>query len=142
MSNEVSHAVTPMLAYENASAAIDFLTEAFGFTEQFRLPYDDGRIGHAELTYGKGAVMLVDFGNGYQSPKTHAQTCAAARRWQDTPYIVNGVYVEVDDVYAHFERAKAAGATILSDVADEGHGIIYRAADPEGQRWMFSQSKS
>lgn len=140
MSDDVSYTVTPMLAYENASAAIDFLTNAFGFTERFRLADDDGRIGHAELTYGKGVVMLVDFGNGYESPKTHATTCAAARRWLDTPYIVDGVFVEVDDVYAHFERAKGAGATILSEVSDEGHGIIYRAADLEGHRWMFSQA--
>lgn len=129
-----------MLAYENASKAIDFLVTAFGFTERFRLTADDGRIGHAELTHGKGVIMLVDFGNGYESPNTHAQHCERARRWLDTPYIVNGVYVEVEDVHAHFECAKAAGATILSEVADEGHGIIYRAADPEGHRWMFSQA--
>lgn len=141
MSNDVSYAIAPMLAYENATAAIDFLTKAFGFTEQFRIADDDGRIGHAELTLGDGAIMLVDFGNGYESPKTHAATCDRARRWLDTPYIVDGVFVRVDDVYAHFERAKSAGATILSEVADEGHGIIYRAADLEGHRWMFSQSK-
>ncbi|MFD2082411.1 Uncharacterized conserved protein PhnB, glyoxalase superfamily [Actinopolymorpha cephalotaxi] len=140
--------VVPMLAYENATAAIEFLTTAFGFTEHFRFTDDDGRITHAELGCGggggggedgDGAIMLVDFGNGYESPATHVRTCEAARRWMDTPYIVNGVFVQVDDVRAHFERAKAGGATMLSEVADTGHGILYRAADPEGHRWMFSQ---
>src|SRR5690606_6003401 len=71
----LSYAAVPMLAYENASKAIDFLVTAFGFTERFRLTDDDGRIGHAELTHGKGVIMLVDFGNGYESPNTHAQHC-------------------------------------------------------------------
>ncbi|MET9018535.1 VOC family protein [Actinopolymorpha sp. NPDC004070] len=137
--------VVPMLAYENASAAIEFLTAAFGFTERFRLTDDDGRITHAELAYGdgggdgQGVVMLVDFGNGYESPATHVRTCETTRRWMDTPYIVNGVFVQVTDVRAHFDRAKAGGATMLSEVSDTGHGILYRAADPEGHRWMFSQ---
>jgi uncharacterized glyoxalase superfamily protein PhnB len=135
--------VVPMLAYENANAAIEFLTTAFGFTERFRFTDDDGRITHAELAHGDGddagVVMLVDFGNGYESPATHVRTCAAARQWMDTPYIVNGVFVQVGDVRAHFDRAKAGGATLLSEVEDTGHGILYRAADPEGHRWMFSQ---
>lgn len=131
--------VVPMLAYEDAGAAIDFLTTAFGFTERFRLTDDDGRVGHAELACGDGLVMLADFGSGYEGPARHARTCEAARRWLDNPYVVNGVFVRVDDVRAHFDRAKAAGAVILSEVADEGHGVIYRAADPEGQRWMFAQ---
>ncbi len=135
--------VVPMLAYENASAAIEFLTTAFGFTERFRFTDDDGRITHAEVACGDGddagVVMLVDFGNCYESPATHMRTCAAARHWMDTPYIVNGVFVQVGDVRAHFGRAKDGGATMLSEVEDTGHGILYRAADPEGHRWMFSQ---
>jgi uncharacterized glyoxalase superfamily protein PhnB len=59
----------------------------------------------------------------------------------EVPYVIDGVLVEVDDVDEHFERATAAGATILSepeDVADFGVRH-YRAEDPEGHRWMFSQ---
>ena len=142
MTDQAVPTVVPMLAYENASAAIDFLGAAFGFTERFRLTGDDGRVGHAELAYGEGVVMVVDFGFGYQGPARHAETCAAARAWMDNPYVVNGVFVQVEDVRAHFDRAKAAGAVILSEVEDAGHGTIYRAADPEGQRWMFSQPAS
>ena len=59
----------------------------------------------------------------------------------EVPYVIDGVLVEVDDVDAHFAPAKAAGATILSepeDVPDVGVRH-YRAEDPEGHRWMFSQ---
>jgi uncharacterized glyoxalase superfamily protein PhnB len=139
-SPEAGPTIAPMLAYENASAAIDFLTRAFGFTENFRLAGDDGRIGHAELSYGNGVVMLVDFDRGYESPRHHAEHCSATRQWLDHPYVVNGMHVRVDDVRAHFERAKTAGATILSEVEETPHGTLYRAADPEGQRWMFNQS--
>ena len=45
----------------------------------------------------------------------------------------------VDDVDAHFARAKAAGATILSPVEQGGEGKRYRAEDLEGHRWMFMQ---
>jgi PhnB protein len=59
----------------------------------------------------------------------------------ETPYVVDGVMVEVDDVDAHYERARAAGATILSELEDNpGVGQRqYRAEDLEGHRWMFAQ---
>jgi uncharacterized glyoxalase superfamily protein PhnB len=51
----------------------------------------------------------------------------------------------VDDVDAHCERARAAGATILSEptVSDYGEEHWadrgYEAEDPEGHRWWFAQ---
>ena len=45
--------------------------------------------------------------------------------------------VYVEDVTAHFERAKAAGATILSAPEETSEGNRYRAEDLEGHRWMF-----
>ena len=40
---------TPMLAYADASAAIEFLVKAFGFAVRFRMDMPDGSVGHAEL---------------------------------------------------------------------------------------------
>lgn len=56
-------------------------------------------------------------------------------------WIVDGVFVEVGDIDAHFERARAAGATILTELEDNlGVGQRqYRAEDIEGHRWMFAQ---
>jgi uncharacterized glyoxalase superfamily protein PhnB len=43
-------------------------------------------------------------------------------------------------VDAHYERAKAAGATMLTGVEVGGGGErVYRVADVEGHRWMFAQ---
>jgi uncharacterized glyoxalase superfamily protein PhnB len=131
--------VVPFLAYEDGVAAIEFLTKAFGFIETYRLTNDDGTIGHAELALDDGVVYLSGMGPPYESPNRHAERCEATRQMLDTPYLVNGVFVQVTDIHAHVDQARAAGATILSEVEDAGHGIIYRAADPEGHRWMFSQ---
>jgi PhnB protein len=51
--------------------------------------------------------------------------------------VVDGVLVYVDDVDAHYTRAKAHGASILSEPEDGFPGRRYRAEDPEGHRWMF-----
>ena len=77
----------------------------------------------------------------YQSPRHHAEACDLARAWSTTPYVVDGVLVYVDDIEAHFERAQASGATLLSPLEDNP-GVRqrnYRAEDLEGHRWMFAQ---
>jgi uncharacterized glyoxalase superfamily protein PhnB len=83
--------------------------------------------------------MLGHPSRDYQSPRHHAEVCEHARRWSETPYIVDGVLVYVSDLDAHYARAKAAGATILTEPSDSGHGRSYRAEDTEGHRWMFTE---
>jgi uncharacterized glyoxalase superfamily protein PhnB len=75
----------------------------------------------------------------YESPKTHRAHCAAAERWSEMPWVVDGVLVYVDDVDAHFARAKSVGARILTEIEDGFPGRRYRAEDLEGHRWMFLQ---
>ena len=54
--------------------------------------------------------------------------------------MIDGLFVEVDDVDAHFKRASEGGATILREPEDVGVGFkLYTAEDPEGHRWMFGQ---
>lgn len=134
-------AVIPMLAYENGAAAIDWLVEAFGFEERERWANDDGTIGHAELGAAGGTVMLATPSPDYVSPRRMRELSEDARKMYEVPYVVDGVLVEVDDLEAHFERAKAAGATILSEPEDVPEAGIrhYRVEDLEGHRWMFSQ---
>jgi uncharacterized glyoxalase superfamily protein PhnB len=50
------------------------------------------------------------------------------------------VLVYVADVDTHCDRARAAGATILSEPRDEPFGRLYTVADVEGHRWMFMQA--
>ncbi len=133
-------AIVPMPTYEDVGAASDWLCTAFGFIERQRFTSGDGRVTTAILEGpGGGAVMLGWSGPNYQSPLHHAESCAAAKIWQSVPYIIDGAWVKVGNVEAHFAQARALGAAILSDPEDSGHGRSYRVMDPEGHRWMFSE---
>lgn len=118
--------VTPYLLYEDSDGALDFLIRAFGFTEKLRMTDDNGRVNHAEVTIGDdGVVMLGTPGSDYQNPrKLGGKT--------------QNVYVYVDDVDAHYEQAKAAGATITREPKDQFYGDRnYGVEDPEGHEWYF-----
>jgi uncharacterized glyoxalase superfamily protein PhnB len=134
--------VIPMIAYENGPAAMDWLARAFGFREKARMVGEDGRLGHGEMEAGGGLIMLATPSPHYQSPRHHRDECGAAKRWSEVPYVIDGLLVYVDDVAAHFDRANAAGATILSPLEEADEGKRYRAEDLEGHRWMFMQSTS
>jgi uncharacterized glyoxalase superfamily protein PhnB len=129
-----------MIAYEDTAVAIDWLTEAFGFCEHGRrYVMDDGTIGHAELELGGEVVMLATPNREYQSPKRHRESCEAARRWLDNPWVIDGVLVTVDDLDAHHERAVAAGANVIRGPEEGPAGRLYTAEDIEGHRWMFGE---
>ena len=129
--------VVPMLSYEDGIAALEWLARAFGFRETARLTTADGRLSHGEMLAGGGLIMLASPTPDYQSPKHHRALCEQARKWSAVPWIIDGVLVSVDDLDCHFARAKAAGATILSDIEEGPPGRRYRAEDFEGHRWFF-----
>jgi PhnB protein len=138
--SRVAQRATPMISYEDVGSAIDWLIKAFGFQESGeRFTDSEGHVGHAELSLDGAAVMLGWPGPEYRSPKRHAEECEQAARWLANPWVVDGVHVEVDDLDAHYERAKAEGATILREPEDLPFGRLYSAADLEGHRWMFMQ---
>ncbi len=118
----------PFAHYEDGTAAIDWLCEAFGFERRQVHKGEDGAIVHAELSYGASVFMLdsqPDTGFGLET----------ARKLGG---VTGGVYVHVEDVDEHYERAKAAGAEILRDLADTGYGSReYVARDLEGNLWSF-----
>ena len=132
-------AVIPMLAYEDAAAALDWLAKAFGFREVTRMLDDNGAVMHGEMAAGDGMIMLATPTPDYESPRHHAEHCEAARSWLSVPYVIDGVYVRVDDVDAHYRQAQEAGATILGEPSDNPYGRTYRVEDVEGHRWMFAQ---
>jgi len=131
--------VIPMIAYENGVAALEWLAKAFGFRESARQIGADGELSHGEMEAGDGVIMLATPTPDYQSPKHHRETCDQARKWSAVPWIIDGVLVYVDDLDAHFERAKAAGATILSEIQEDSPGRRYRVEDLEGHRWFFME---
>jgi uncharacterized glyoxalase superfamily protein PhnB len=117
--------VVPVLVYADVGAAIDWLCEAFGFSERLRVERN-GIIGHAQLVVGDGAIMI-----GRQGAEYHA-----ARPGEVSQYVL----VTVDDADAHFERAQRHGARVMESPRDMPFGERqYTVEDPEGHRWTFSQ---
>ncbi|MEU9414333.1 VOC family protein [Streptomyces sp. NPDC051000] len=118
--------VYPTLLYRDAKAAIQLLTEAFGFTQVAVYEGEDGAVMHAELSYGNGAVMLGSKGRGGQFDKVMAEAGPT------------GVYVVVDDVDAHHRRAVEHGVEVLMEPTDQDYGSRdYMARDAEGNVWSF-----
>ena len=116
----------PALLYKNAAAAVAQLKDAFGFAEHARYDAEDGSVLHAELTYGRGMVMLGSASGEGAFGRAMAGGGPAA------------VYVVVDDPDAHCERARTAGAEILTPPTDQDYGARdYLARDREGNLWSF-----
>jgi uncharacterized glyoxalase superfamily protein PhnB len=133
--------VVPMPTYQDVGAACAWLCTAFGFQERKRFTDKQGTVTTAILDVPGGGVIMPGLtGPEYQSPRRHRETCDAARRWQEVPYVIDGILVTVDDADRHCALARATGATILSEPEDTGHGRVYRAEDLEGHRWMFSEA--
>lgn len=136
----MSQRIVPFIGYEDAAAAIEWLERAFGFTEDRDARYEEnGTITHAELDVG-GATIYLSTPQDYASPRRLRETSDIARRAYDNPWVIDGHFVEVDDLDAHYDRARSAGATILREPEDPGIGQrIYSAEDLDGHRWMFGQ---
>jgi uncharacterized glyoxalase superfamily protein PhnB len=114
--------IIPALRYQDAKAAIDFLERAFGLERRHVSENADGAVVHAELTHGRGMVMIGTSGQGDPQFET-ART---------------SIYVIVDDPDAAYDRAKAAGAEISRELRDMDYGSReFTARDPEGNVWSF-----
>jgi PhnB protein len=138
--DDSAQGVVPMLAYAEGSAAMAWLSNAFGFEERERWLDESGVLTHGEMSTGRGLIMLATPTPDYESPRLHRSHCRAAAAWSAAPWVIDGVLVYVDDVVAHFERAETAGASMLSGIEAGPEGSrLYRAEDVEGHRWMFMQ---
>jgi uncharacterized glyoxalase superfamily protein PhnB len=117
--------VFPVLQYRDAPAALEWLSEAFGFQKIFATPGPDGTIVHAEMSFGSGVIMLGSAGEDLERPDD----------WRAAP---QSVYVAVEEVDAHHDRAKAAGAEITRELENLDYGSReYSARDLEGHHWHF-----
>lgn len=133
--------VVPMLSYRDGPAAMDWLTAAFDFREQTRWLSDDGVLAHGEMLAGSGRIMLATPTPEYEGPLQHRSHCDRAAAWSRSPWVIDGVLVYVDDIASHFERAKQAGASLLSQIEPgPDDSLLYRVEDLEGHRWMFMQA--
>src|SRR3977135_1523340 len=132
--------VIPRLAYEDAGLAAEWISKVFGFREAERFHDGVGTVTDVVLDLDGAMVMVGHPTDAYQGPRRHAQACAPARQWLETPYIVDGVVVMIDDVDTHFGRAKRGGAKILSEPETNQRQRQYRVEDPDRHTWMYARA--
>jgi uncharacterized glyoxalase superfamily protein PhnB len=109
--------VIPVIAYVDLGEAVDWLCDVFGFTVRVRIA--DHR---AQLNVGDGALVLRKTDEGFAESG-------------------DSVMVRVEDVDAHYERAKQPGARIAEPPTDFPYGERqYTVEDFAGRVWKFSQS--
>ena len=114
----------PVLKYDDARAAIDFLEAAFGFERLHVFEGENGAVAHAELKFGDGVIM---FGSASEGDERFNQGIGRTT-----------VYVVVDDPDSLFSRARGAGAEIVMEPTDQSYGSRdFTARDPEGNLWSF-----
>jgi PhnB protein len=123
--------VTPYLIIKGAARAIEFYKQVFGAVERMRIPAGPDTVGHAELTVGGSVIMLAD-----EFPSMGALS----------PQTVGGspvmIHLYVEDVDAVFNRAVAAGATVLQPLEDKFYGDRSGSiTDPFGHRWGIATHK-
>lgn len=108
--------VIPVLRYPDPGAAAEWLVRAFGFAVRLRI--GNHRI---QMLAGDGCFTLAE---GTIAPN-HSIT----------------VQVRIEDASGHCERARRAGARILTEPADHVYGERqYDAEDFFGHRWNFTET--
>ncbi len=127
----------PTVFYRDPMGALRWLETAFGFETSLLVTDNAGQVGHAEMTWRDGSVGV---GGEFASP----ELLGPAR--MVSPLDLGGaasqfIHVEVEaDIDVHCERARAAGARITQEPADQFYGArTYRAIDLEGHVWNFRQ---
>jgi PhnB protein len=119
--------VFPYLRVRDAQAAIEFYTKVFGATEQMRLAEPGGRVGHAELLFGKQVVMVSEEypEYGIYGPEHFGGTGSS-------------IHLHVDNVDEVTQAAVEAGAKLLMEPKDQFYGErAAKVLDPFGHEWLL-----
>jgi uncharacterized glyoxalase superfamily protein PhnB len=116
--------VIPVLVYPDVREAVSWLTQALGFVERTRIGEDH----RAQLSIGRhGAMIVADVQGERQPPQIGVVT--------------HELKVRVDDVGAHFERARAHGARVVEPPTDREYGEREcTVEDLGGHRWQFTET--
>ncbi len=122
--------IIPSVRYRDAHAGIEWLVRVFGFNKQAVYDGPDGRVMHAQLTYGNGMLMLGSTGG----ESTHDAHSVQPDEIGDRE--TAGLCLIVEDCEAMYARAKAAGAEIVVELHEpEYGGKAFNCKDPEGHVW-------
>jgi len=131
MSQSPRPSLSSALCYRDPKAALKWLEQAFGFETFMVITDAEGNLGHSEMRFGNGIVMI-----GTEWTADHKSPASIDRKNTQT------VHVHLDeDIDKHCARARAAGAEIIMAPETQFYGDrTYRARDPEGHIWTFGQT--
>jgi uncharacterized glyoxalase superfamily protein PhnB len=131
MSEDTRPTLAACPCYRDPKAALAWLEQAFGFEPSLVILGPDGSLAHSEMRYGEATIMPAS-----EWSADHSSPAAVGGRNTQT------IHIHLrEDVDAHCERAKAAGAEILQPPQTQFYGDrTYRARDPEGHIWTFGQT--
>ena len=121
----------PCPCYRDVKAALAWLQEAFGFDVHMIIADADDNIVHSEMSYAGGVVMIgTEWTEDHKSPAN-----VDSKNTQS-------IHVQVtEDISAHCERARKAGAKIVAEPETQFYGDrTYRCKDLEGHVWTFGQT--
>jgi len=119
--------VLPHVVYTNVGDALEWLTRTFGFLEHYRYGEPGGPVSGAQVLLGKACIMLHAAGSGDATPT-------------QLGFSTQSLTVFVDNVNAHYESTRAAGAKIVEELHETCYGERqYGVVDFEGHHWLFSQ---
>ena len=123
--------ITPLLVYREPRAALDFLERAFGFETRMAVETETGAMPHSESVFEGGVVIVVGPPMG-----------PAASPLDIDGRMTGHVHVQLQDgIDALCERARAAGARIQREPADQAYGDrVFTCLDLEGHSWSFGQT--
>jgi len=124
-------ALLSAVCYRDPKAALEWLEKAFGFETFMRIEDREGNLVHSEIRFGDAVVMVgSEWSDDHKSP--------ASLGGKNTQTI----HIKIaEDVDAHCERARAAGAEILMAPETQFYGDrTYRCRDPEGHIWTVGQT--
>jgi PhnB protein len=123
--------LTPALTVRDVDKAINFCVRAFGFEKGLTMPDKTGKTVHGELKYEGSTIVMFGREGAMDCPSK-----SPASSKTDCPI---GLYVYCEDIDALYQRAKAAGATVVSEPKDMFWGDrVASFKDPEGYSWMFA----
>jgi len=127
--------VIPSFRYNDAKAAIGWLCDVLGFVKKAVYEAADGRVEHAELTFGEtGMIMLGSASNPSPAPQFNARPEEIGGRMTSPMYLL---VADCEPVHA---RAKAAGAEFVMELRTMDYGgKAFTVRDPEGYMWSFGE---
>src|SRR5215472_1300504 len=119
--------IAPMLSVRKGAQAVEFYKTAFGARELFRIDSEDGAV-VAQLGVGEADFWVADESpeHGNFSPETLGGGSVR-------------MVMTVDDPDAAFDRAVAAGATVVWPVSNQYGWRLGRIADPYGHHWEIGK---